>query len=96
MIKLKHLIKEETIHSCECGGDCCSVNDSKGMEFRRCETRHRRGASREHRAIPEKLGRAKDRRSAADACDCHLRQRREARCHRRVDHRDRQFRHRHD
>jgi len=32
MIKLKHLIKEETIHSCDCGGDCCSVNESKGME----------------------------------------------------------------
>ena len=40
MIKLKHLIKEETIHSCECGGDCCSVNESKGMELGKIFTGH--------------------------------------------------------
>ena len=30
MIKLKGLIKEETKHACECGGDCCktAVNES--------------------------------------------------------------------
>ena len=39
MIKLKELIKEETKHVCECGGDCCktSVNESldlpKSMEL---------------------------------------------------------------
>ena len=39
MIKLKELIKEETKHVCECGGDCCktSVNESldlpKDMEL---------------------------------------------------------------
>ncbi len=38
MIKLKELIKEETKHACECGGDCCktAVNESfdlpKGIE----------------------------------------------------------------
>jgi len=40
MIKLKQLIKEETIHSCECGGDCCSVNESKGMELGKVFTGH--------------------------------------------------------
>ncbi len=40
MIKLKHLIKEETIHSCDCGGDCCSVNESKGMELGKIFTGH--------------------------------------------------------
>ena len=40
MIKLKQLIKEETIHSCECGGDCCSVNESKGMELGKIFTGH--------------------------------------------------------
>jgi|TARA_B100000287_G_scaffold338862_1_gene324952 hypothetical protein len=39
VIKLKELIKEETKHVCECGGDCCktAVNESldlpKGMEL---------------------------------------------------------------
>ena len=33
MIKLKQLIKEETIHSCECGGDCCSVNESTDINL---------------------------------------------------------------
>lgn len=39
MIKLKELIKEETKHVCECGGDCCktAVNESldlpKDMEL---------------------------------------------------------------
>ena len=40
MIKLKELIKEETIHSCDCGGDCCSVNESKGMELGKIFTGH--------------------------------------------------------
>jgi hypothetical protein len=40
MIKLKELIKEETVHSCECGGDCCSVNESKGMELGKIFTGH--------------------------------------------------------
>ena len=39
MIKLKELINE-TLHSCNCGGDCCSVNESKGMELGKIFTGH--------------------------------------------------------
>ena len=28
MIKLKELIKEETKHSCDCGGDCCAIHEN--------------------------------------------------------------------
>lgn len=33
MIKLKELLKEETIHSCHCDGDCCSTKLNENMEM---------------------------------------------------------------
>ena len=33
MIKLKNLIKEETKHACECGGDCCSTEQLNESAF---------------------------------------------------------------
>ena len=39
MIKLKNLIEVKK-DDCECGGDCCSVNESKGMELGKIFTGH--------------------------------------------------------
>jgi len=33
MIKLKELIKEETKHACECGGDCCKTTVNESLQL---------------------------------------------------------------
>ena len=52
MIKLKELIKEETKHSCDCGGDCCAIHENMvpgkvftghGFAFRKEELQNSQG-----------------------------------------------------
>ena len=52
MIKLKELIKEETKHSCDCGGDCCAIHENMvpgkvftghGFAFRKEELENSQG-----------------------------------------------------